>query len=123
MKNVILFIILFVFKLGFCQDNNSPIAKEGYDLYLIYDDIKGIFIKPIDTKDATLQYVVYTLRIPNQKDPRVVFNFKDKDSLQLSYSIKGGNGNDYDFNFFYDSKKHKKFNIKENKYLKNKITI
>ncbi|HET8885298.1 MAG TPA: hypothetical protein VFM70_02995 [Salinimicrobium sp.] len=122
MKNLYIF-FLISFGLNFSQNNIGPVDKKGYDLYIVYEELDKIFTKPIDTTDENLHYSVYTLRIPNQNNPRFVFNFKDKDSLELGYTLKGGNGTDFDFNFSHNSKEHEKFYIEKNKHLENQISI
>jgi len=82
-----------------------------------------IFTKQIETGNEDFKYIVYSLKIPNQKEPWFIFKFKDRDSLEIAYTVIGGNGNGYDFNFFYDSRKLEKIYLKKNKYIKNKITI
>lgn len=115
MRNFIVLFFLLALNLGFSQKTN--------DLYLIYEDVENIFEKPTSIDNKNLKYIVYSLCIPNQSNPRVLFDFKDKDSTEIDFTYKGGNGHEYYFNFFYDSRKHEKFYIKKNKYIKNIISL
>jgi hypothetical protein len=50
-------------------------------------------------------------------------SFTDQDSTDLGWTAIGGNGSDYDFNFFYDSREQETKFIKEGVYIKNKLSI
>lgn len=121
------FIILFIACLpffGFAQDKQIlESADDGYELYIVDENLNHIFQKKSEVEGEDFSYITYSLRIPNQNDPRIEFSFIDQDSTDLGWTIKGGNGSDYDFNFFYDSRKYETKFIEESKYIENKISI
>lgn len=105
MKN---FIILFITCLPICvlsQDKQTlGSADDGYELYIVDENLNHIFKKSSEIEGEDFSFISYNLRIPNQNDPMVVLSFTNQDSTDLGWTVKGGNGSDYDFNFFYDSR-------------------
>ncbi|MGO1752338.1 MAG: hypothetical protein ACTHYV_07585 [Psychroflexus sp.] len=124
MKN---FIILFITCLPICvllQDKQTlGSADDGYELYIVDENLNHIFKKSSEIEGEDFSFISYNLRIPNQNDPMVVLSFTDQDSTSLRKAIRGGNGTDYDFNFYYDSRKHKAKFIKKDEYIRTKLTI
>ncbi|SEA70998.1 hypothetical protein [Psychroflexus halocasei] len=123
MRYFIFILVLFYPLFGFCQQKKTPYSKKGYKLHLVYENSDNIFNKPIVVINKELEYIVYSLRIPNQNDPSFVLSFTDQDSTDLGWTVKAGNGSDYDFNFFYDSREQEAKFIKEGVYIKNKLSI
>lgn len=118
MKQLIIIFVLLTVNISISQN------KESYDLYLFNNEKCELFFKKsAEVKGQDFYVISYSLRIPNQHDSRFVFNFMNKDSTDLGWTIKGGNGSDYDFNFFYDSRELETKFMKEGEYIKNKILI
>lgn len=117
-----IFILIICFHSNFAQNNSSFSHKRSNDLYIVYDDKYELnFKKSTEILEDDYHAILYYLRIPNQNDPRVIYNFKGKDSTGLEIIYKGGNGSDYDYNFFYNSKEHEKVLIEKDRYLNKKL--
>lgn len=125
MKNLITISFLIICsQLSLAQKKSNFSNKRSNVLYMVYDEKYELnFKKSTKILDDNFHAILYYLRIPNQNDPRVIYNFKGKDSTGLGITYKGGNGSDYDFNFFYNSKDHEELLIEKNEYLHNKIFI
>lgn len=118
MRQIIIIFLLFTVNISISQ------SKKSYNLYLVNNEKCELHFKKSSKIEGKDSYAIsYSMRIPNQNDPRIEFSFIDQDSTDLGWTIKGGNGSDYDFNFFYDSRKYETKFIEEGKYIENKISI
>lgn len=118
----ILIILLLTFIYGSAQNKSSLINKEGYSLYLVYDECSTLFKKPVNKTKQDYELIIYTLGLPNYKNPKIKIDFIDKDSLSLDIHLKGSS-NDYEFSFNYYSHENEKFSINKKKSLKYKFTL